>query len=137
VPSEKVAVIVATNADDGIPYSIAKQAYDVVGPALLKATRRPEAPKREADPAWQRYVGLYADPWGWEEEVLILGGELVMYEHYYPPYDDASSGYTRLTPVEGSTFRRPDNELVTFELGEDGQVVRIKKRYDYLYPKKD
>jgi len=135
VPSEKIAVIVAINADDGSPLTVANQAYDVVGPALLKATRLPEAAKPEADPEWQRYVGLYADPWGWEYEVLILGGDLVIYDYAYPPYDDASSGFSRLTPIEGSTFRRPSNELLTFELDEDGNVVRIKRNNNYLFPK--
>jgi CubicO group peptidase (beta-lactamase class C family) len=135
VPSEKIAVIVAINADDGSPYTVAKQAYSVVAPALLEATRKTKAPERVADPSWKRYVGLYADPWGWEYEVMILGGELVMYGYDYPPYDDASSGFSRLTLVEGSTFRRPNKELVTFELDEDGKVVRIKRNNNYLFPK--
>ena len=137
VPSEKIAVVVAINADDGSPYPFTSQAYEVVGPALLKATREPAAPKPEMDPAWQSYLGLYTDPWGWEYEVLILGGELVMYGYNYPPSDNASSGFTRLTPIEGSTFRMPDNELVTFELDENGKVERIKKRSDYLFPKEE
>jgi len=136
VPSEKTAVIVAINADDGSPFTVAKQAYSVFAPPLLKATRVPEAPKPEADPEWQRYVGLYADPWGWEYEVLILGGNLVMYGYDYPPWDNAATGYTRLTPVEGSTFRRPNNELVYFELDEEGDVMRIKRNNNYLFPKK-
>jgi CubicO group peptidase (beta-lactamase class C family) len=135
VPREKIAVVVSLNADDGSAFSFANQAHKIVDPALLKATRKPEAPKPEADPAWQRYVGHYADPWGWEYEVLILGGELVMYGYDYPPYDEASSGFTRLTPVEGSTFRMPDNELLTFELDENGKVIRIKRRSDYIFPK--
>jgi CubicO group peptidase (beta-lactamase class C family) len=134
VPSEKIAVIVAINADDGSPLTVANQAYDVVGPALLKATRLPEAAKPEPDREWQRYVGLYADPWGWEYEVLILGGDLVIYDYAYPPYDDASSGFSRLIPIDGSTFRRPNNELLTFELDEDGNVVRIKRNNNYLFP---
>ena len=137
VPSEKIAVIVAINADDGSPFTVARQAYSVIAPPLLKATRSPEAPKPEADPEWQRYVGLYADPWGWEYEVLILGGELVMYGYDYPPWDNAATGYTRLTPVEGSTFRRPNNELVSFELDEDGDVIRIKRNNNYLFPKEE
>ena len=136
VPSEKIAVIVAISADDGSPFTVAKQAYSVFAPPLLKATRVPEAPKPEADPEWQRYVGLYADPWGWEYEVLILGGNLVMYGYDYPPWDNAATGYTRLTPVEGSTFRRPNNELVSFELDEEGDVIRIKRNNNYLFPKK-
>jgi CubicO group peptidase (beta-lactamase class C family) len=135
VPGERIAVVVALNADDGSPYTVATQAYEVFAPVLLKATEKPEAPTREPDSAWHRYVGLYTDPWGWEYEVLILGGNLVMYDYYYPPYEEASSGFVRLTPVEGSTFRMPDNELVTFELDEDGNVVRIKRRNDYIFPK--
>jgi len=135
VPSEKIAVIVAINTDDGSPATVARQAYDVVAPAILKATKKPAAPAPEADPEWQRYVGLYADPWGWEYEVLILNGEIVMYGYDYPPHSDASWGYTPLTPVEGTTFRRPNKDPVTFELDEDGTVVRIKRNNNYLFPK--
>jgi len=130
-------VVVAINADDGSPYPFTSQAYEVVGPALLKATREPAATKPEMDPAWQNYLGLYTDPWGWEYEVLVLGGDLVMYGYNYPPSDNASSGFTRLTPMQGSTFRMPDNELVTFEFDESGKVERIKKRSDYLFPKEE
>jgi len=135
VPGEKIAVIVAINADDGSPYTVARQAYTVFAPPILEATKKPAPPKREADPTWQRLVGLYEDPWGWEYEVTILGGELVMYGYDYPPWDNASTGYTQLTPVEGSTFRRPNKELVTFELDENGDVVRIKRNNNYLFPK--
>ena len=119
VPSEKIAVIVAINADDGSPYTVALQAYYVFAPPILAATRKPAPPKPEADPAWQRYVGLYSDPWGWEYRVMILGGDLVIYGYDYPPWEDASTGYSELTPVEGSTFRRSDNEVVTFELDSE------------------
>jgi len=135
VPGEKIAVIVAINADDGSPYTVARQAYTVFAPPILEATKKPAPPKQEADPTWQRLVGLYEDPWGWEYEVTILGGELVMYGYDYPPWDNASTGYTQLTPVEGSTFRRPNKELVTFELDENGDVVRIKRNNNYLFPK--
>jgi len=136
VPSEKIAVIVMINADDRSPAFIGRQAYGVIAPVLLKAIQaEPEAVKQEIDPSWQNYVGVYSDPWGWEYEVLILGGELVMYSPNYPPDDDASAGFTRLIPVEGSTFRRPDNEVVIFELDENGVVERIKRRNDYIFPK--
>jgi CubicO group peptidase (beta-lactamase class C family) len=137
VPGEKIAVIVAINADNGSPATVARQAYKVIAPPIVKATRKPEAPKPEPDQAWQGYVGLYADPWGWEYEVLILNGELVMYGYDYPPYDDASYGYTTLAPVEGSTFRRPNKDLVIFELDENGDVVRIKRNNNYLFPNEE
>jgi len=136
-PGEKIAVIVAINADDGSPLTVARQAYDAIAPSILRATQKPEAPKPEVDPAWQRYVGLYADPWGWEYEVVILNGELVIYGYDYPPYNDATYGYSSLTPVEGSTFRRPNKDLVTFELDENGNVVRVKRNNNYIFPKKN
>jgi hypothetical protein len=144
VPREKIAVIAALNADDGSPYVFSRQAYETLAPALLAARRSDsavteDAEDKKADPSWQAYEGLYTDPWGWEYQVMILGDELVIYGYDYPPYDDATSGFTRLTPLAGHTFRRPDNELVTFELDHEGYVTRIKRRYDYIYPveKKD
>jgi CubicO group peptidase (beta-lactamase class C family) len=137
VPSEKIAVIVGINADDGSPLTVARQAYAVFAPVILEATRKPAPPKPPADPSWQRFVGLYADPWGWEYEVVILDGDLVVYAYDYPPWDDASTGYSRLTPVEGTTFRRPNKELLTFELDENGDVVRIKRNNNYLFPKEN
>ncbi len=137
VPEEKIAVIAILNADDRSPGLFSRQAYEMVGPELLKATR-PEtiAEKSVVDPAWQTFVGRYADPWGWEYEILILGGDLVEFGYDYPPDENASAGYTILIPVEGTTFRRPDNERITFELDEDGTVVRIKRRNDYIFPTK-
>jgi hypothetical protein len=137
VPDEKIAVIVAINADDGSPLTVARQAYAVFAPPILAAVRQPTPRKPEPDPAWQRYVGLYSDPWGWEYRVLVLDGDLVIYGYDYPPWDDASTGFTHLTPIGGSTFRQPDNELLTFELDADGNVVRIKRNDNYLFPKEN
>lgn len=134
VPDEKIAVIVALNADDGSPYTVARQAYDAIGPALVEATREPAPPKGPADPEWQRYVGLYSDPWGWKYRIMILDDQLVEYAYDVPPHDDATSGFTTLEPVEGTTFRMPDLELVTFELDAERRVVRIKRRNDYIFP---
>lgn len=136
VPEEKIAVITVINADDRSPGLFCRQAYEVVGSAILEATRPKTVAVVPVEKAqWQDYVGLYADPWGWEYEVLVLDGQLVVYGFDYPPDDDASAGYTVLTPVEGPTFRRPDNEKVTFELDDTGAVVRIKRRNDYIFPK--
>lgn len=133
VPAEKVGVVVMTNADDASPTLFSGRAYDVVGAAVAAATAPETEPKR-ADPAWQRYLGVYADPWGWEYQVMVLNDELVMYEHNYPPEDDPEDALTRLEPVAEHTFRMSDGELVVFELGEAGEVVRVRRRYDYIYP---
>lgn len=137
VPDEKIAVIVAINADDGSPLTVARQAYSVFAPPIREATRKPAPPKPPFDPAWKRYVGLYADPWGWEYEVTILDEALVIYGYDYPPWDDASTGYSELTPVEGTTFMRPNKELLIFELDDNGDVVRIKRNNNYLFPKEN
>ncbi len=133
-PSEKIAVIVATNADDGSPSQFSYQAFDVLGAAVVKATAS-EPRTKKIDPAWNQYLGIYADPWGWEYRVMILNQELVMYEHSYPPEDSPNAGLTRLEPVSDHAFRMSDGELVVFEMdAEQKTVQRIKRRYDYIYP---
>lgn len=134
VPDEKIAVITVVNADDTSPSTFGYQAYEVVGAAITQAvTPKPE--KKVPDPAWQKLLGDYVDPWGWEYKVMILGGGLVMYEYDYPPGEDPERSLTRLEPVAANTFRMPDGEPLVFELGEDGKVDRIQRRYDYIYPK--
>ncbi|HEX2463349.1 MAG TPA: serine hydrolase domain-containing protein [Thermoanaerobaculia bacterium] len=133
VPSEKIGVIVAANADDADPSAIARKAYDVMAPAISAATAAPE-PSRAADPAWQRYTGTYTDPWGWEYEVLVHDGQLAFYEHSYPPDDDPLDGITRLVPVSEHVFRMPDGEPVVFEIGAGGRVERVRRRFEYLTP---
>ncbi len=134
VPAEKLAVVVMTNADDASPSLFSYRAYDVAGAAIAEATA-PEPKPKKADPAWQQYLGEYTDPWGWEYKVMVLNNELVFYEHNYPPEEDPGDALTRLEPVAEHTFRMSDGELVVFELGEDGKVERIQRRYDYIYPK--
>lgn len=133
LPSEQIAVIVITNADDASPSHFATRAYDLLAPAIVAAVAPAPVPV-VADPAWQALLGTYSDPWGWEYQVLILDHRLVMYEHNYPPEDAPSDGLTRLEPVSPNTFRMSDGELVVFELGEDGRVERVRRRYEYLYP---
>lgn len=133
VPADRLAVIVITNAGDGVPHTYSYEAYDVVGPAIT-ASVAPPTPEKKTDEAWNRYVGLYTDPWGWESRVMTLDGDLVIYEYDYPPEEHAEDGLTRLEYVEGDTFEMPDGETVVFELDEGGEVVRIRKRYEYLYP---
>jgi CubicO group peptidase (beta-lactamase class C family) len=133
VPSEKIAVLAMTNADDASPYTFSYEAYDLLGPVIAKADRK-EAPESTFDPTWERFTGVYSDPWGWKEEVMVLDGKLVMYSYSYPPEENVDSGVTPLTWIEGHRFKRPDGEFVTFELAEDGSVEHIQKRYDYLFP---
>jgi hypothetical protein len=65
---------------------------------------------------------------------MVVGGELVVYEHSYPPADEPEAGVTPLEPVGEHTFRMPDGEPLVFELDSEGRVERIRRRNDYLYP---
>ena len=131
VPSEKIAVLAMTNADDASPYTFSSEVYDVLGPVIAKAIakklRRLPSTRRGT-----RFIGVYSDPWGWKEEVMVLDGKLVMYSYSYPPDEDADSGITPLVWVEGNRFKRPGGEYVVFEMAEDGTVARIKKRSGVL-----
>jgi CubicO group peptidase (beta-lactamase class C family) len=131
-PARRLGVVVLTNADDAAPGAFAQQALDLVGKAL-DGPASPAAEK-QADPAWSAYFGTYTDPWGWEIEVLALDGDLVLYEHDYPPAEEP--GVSRLAPVAGEahTFTMSDGERVHFEMNDDGTVRRLQKRYDYLMP---
>ena len=160
VPSEKIAVVALVNADDGQPHVFGYEAYDTLAPALLSAHDRTsgrasgqpptEASAQVADQvaaqvadtprdedghaAWRPYFGLYADPWEWEYRVLELDGDLVMYSYSYPPADGARDGVTVLELVADHSFRMPDGGMVVFEFDDNGQVERIKRRSDYIYP---
>ncbi len=79
-PASKFAVIALTNSEDGRPGLYVNQAYAIVQPAIAKATAA-EAKVPTADPAWNKYVGVYT----WEDEeihVAILDGKLTMFDPF-------------------------------------------------------
>lgn len=138
-PKEKVAVIVMVNADDGEPGFFAARAMSMLAPAIAKITAVP-APPAKFDPAWQKYVGTYTDPSGWETKVLIMDNTLMMYGLSYPPEDDPMGSLSELVFEREGVFRvggeDGSGELVYFEMGPDGKVARIKAEENYLVPKK-
>lgn len=133
-PEEKIALIVLTNAEDVSPTGIAYEAYDLLAPVILQAVSSPVKPAK-AERVWRKYLGVYTDPWGWETRVLIHNNRLALYGHNYPPEEEPEASLTLLTPVGKDTFRLPDGELLVFELDKSGQVLRLRKRYEYLQPK--
>lgn len=138
-PKEKVGVIVMVNADDGDPGFFAARAMAMLAPAIAKITAvAPPAPP--FDPSWQKYVGTYTDPSGWETQVLIMDKTLMMYGWNYPPEDDPMGSLSELVFEKEGVFRvggeDGSGELVYFEMGPDGKVARIKAEENYLYPKK-
>jgi D-alanyl-D-alanine carboxypeptidase len=133
---EKVGVIVLTNADDGNPGFYVKQAFNWVAPAIKKATARP--PKvTEPDPEWSHYVGKYRNPWG-DTQVLMLNHELVVIN---PAADNPKDSMLKLIPEGKHTFRITAEkkhsgsigELVVFQLGSDGKVIRMWAGQNYTY----
>lgn len=135
VPDENLAVVAMTNAGDASPYTFSFEALDLFSDAL--ATEATETVKEvQTDPAWESYLGLYSDPWGWEYRVLILGDQLAIYSHDYPPAEGARDGVTLLEPVEGNKFKMAEGEYVIFEMDDEGKIIRMKRRTDYLFPVK-
>lgn len=123
-PADKLAVIVLTNATDGEPMLYLDQAFKIVGPAIARATEQPRA-TREADPAWERYVGTYT----WKNsdaQILVLTGELTM---IVPEAENPWESRVALTPVGPHTFRMKgggaSGELLRFEVSSDGRVTRM------------
>jgi CubicO group peptidase (beta-lactamase class C family) len=134
--TRRLGVAVLTNADDAPPGPFARRALAMVAEALDGPAKA--AAEKTPDPAWARYFGAYTDPWGWEIEVLTLGGELGLYEHDYPPEDDPGDVFNRLVPVPGEphTFTMGDGERVRFDLAEDGTVKRMLRRSETYLPVK-
>jgi CubicO group peptidase (beta-lactamase class C family) len=136
-PSEKVGVIVMLNCDDGDPTMIADRAIAMLAPVIAKAAA-PPAPAAPADSALAAYVGRYADPDGWETEILLRNGKLVMYGYSYPPERDPLGSLVELTAEGADRFRMAgedgNGELVIFERNPDRSIRRVKATENYIYP---
>jgi CubicO group peptidase (beta-lactamase class C family) len=132
--ADRIAVISFTNADDGDPASYHEKVFDWVVPAILKAV----APaKPVADPAWQRYLGRYRNPFA-DFEIVINEGRLTM---LVPLLPDPLWAPSRLIPVAEHTFRVDTangygipGETVRFELDGNGRVQRVHLGETYADP---
>lgn len=135
-PADKVAVIVMTNADDGLPMTYVEKLYQLVVPAVIAAAK-PKVKPLAAEEQWQAYTGRYRNTWG-DSQVLIYGGELVM---VYPTDPDPLAGMAKLKPHGPHTFRietkenfGSNGELAVFELDASGKVVRLITGNTYAEP---
>ena len=81
-------------------------------------------------------MGKYRAFWA-DYAVLVMNGKLVLID---PTEQDPTASMLTLTPVAEHTFRIDGEgfgelgELVVFELGANGEVVRIKLGENYVYP---
>jgi CubicO group peptidase (beta-lactamase class C family) len=123
-PEARLGVIVLINGYDADPLFYTNQAFDIVEPAIAKATARPEQSPR-ADPAWSNYVGTYT----WKHvdaQIMVLDGELTMITPDAPhPWESR----VRLIPVGPHTFRMSggsaDGELLKFDVDASGKAVKF------------
>jgi hypothetical protein len=74
---DKIAVIVFVNAQGLSPNTYSQTLYDIVAPAIAKA-KDAAGKAKPADPAFEKYVGMYTQPLAGERHVLIFDGELVV-----------------------------------------------------------
>jgi CubicO group peptidase (beta-lactamase class C family) len=123
---EKLAAIAMINARGENPSLFARAVYDVIGVAILEAIESPRS-KKQADPALARYTGIYTSGYGGETAVIPWDGSLATVSF---PTENPLQSLSKLEHVGEHTFRRirDDGELaeaVTFEVGADGQVVRM------------
>ena len=133
-PEEKIGVIVLTNAEDGNSGFYVNQIFTLLAPAIKKAAA-PTPVVAQADPEWNKFVGTYRESWG-DREILVMNGELVMID---PTADDPKESLLKLVPAGKNKFRTVEEslnygeigEFVTFELGADGKVTRMKVGENY------
>jgi CubicO group peptidase (beta-lactamase class C family) len=138
LPASRMAVIVLTNADDGLPLSYVEKAVTWVAPALAAAA--PAASPAAWDPAWERYLGRYRTSWA---DLQVLRGPegLAVVD---PSQPDPLISRIGLTHVAGDDFRiatkdgyGSHGELVTFELAPDGRVARVRFGQNWATPVRD
>lgn len=139
IPKEKVGVVVLTNADDVSPAFFARKILELMTPVIKSATAL-ETKTTNADPSWDKYLGIYTDASWYDTEVMIYNNQLVMNSYSYPPEDTPDSEIKILTPEGENTFRMSgpngNGELVIFEMNNEDQVIRIKVGENYIFPKK-
>ena len=111
----------------------------MLAPIIARLTA-PPAVESKVDSSWNRFVGSYTDPVGWESEVMIVKNKLMIYDYSYPPEDNPVGNLVELTPEGVNSFRMTGDdgsgERVVFEMGPDGKVARLKTGENYMYPKK-
>jgi hypothetical protein len=127
-PTEKIGVIVLTNALDAQPHpeqpwSITDRIFEWIAPAITKAVKGETGPT-QPDPKWRQFEGTYRSIWA-DTHVMFLDGKLSMID---PTLPNPKPTALTLEPVSENTFKLegvgcgPLGELVTFELGADDRA---------------
>ena len=130
-PQEQFASIFMTNAQGVNTGLYTRVAYEVVAPAIAAALSSDEY--EAPDPILSTYVGQYEGLFGGETEVIVWQGKLAALSL---PTQNPLNALTKLKHVGEHTFQRirDDGELgeeFTFEIGDDGEVVRLWRNNQY------
>ncbi len=130
---DKIAVIFMTNGHDVSPGTYTSDVFDIIEPAVTAALKSPEDAE-EPDADLGLYAGMYQRPLGGETLVMVRGDQLVSVS--LPTGSPGS--LTKYRQVGEHRFKRirDDDELgeeTFFELGPDGQVVRMVRNSNYSY----
>ncbi|MEW6321971.1 MAG: serine hydrolase domain-containing protein [Acidobacteriota bacterium] len=130
--TDKVGVIVLTNAGDANPSGMAAELMQSVGDAAARAMAAKPATVAW-DPSWSRFAGLYRSV-GSDQHVVELHERLVI----ITPSATTLDNPIRLEPLGGGRFRYvapvgggPVGEVVRF-VEEGGRVVRMYVGDGYL-----
>ena len=124
-PADKFGVVVLTNAGDGSPGKFAKQAWQLVAPAVKRAAEIEEKPNI-VNPSWTKYVGTYEWSDGSTSRLMLLNNELCF---VFPESDSPMKDRLKLEFIKENTFKMIDKaqegELIRFEMNDDGGVSRV------------
>jgi CubicO group peptidase (beta-lactamase class C family) len=122
IPKLKIGVAIFTNTNTE-PAEFAREALGTLIPAIQHALerQRPEPPTAPA--GWQKYVGVYRDPFG-RSQVRIWHNQLQLMSA-----DDVDAKAIELTPEGENKFRMKSGpssgELLAFELDSTGKVTSM------------
>lgn len=132
-PALKLGVIVLTNANDGEPLRYVDQAFTLLNPAVTRAMTLSK-PAATADPAWEKYVGVYA----WKHtdiQILVLNDQLTM---IVPEAENPWESRVMLKPEGLHTFRMVSSvvtglsgEVLRFDLDSSGRATRASTDSNY------
>ena len=140
---ENIGVIVFANSIDARPYpgarwSIIDRVFEWIVPAITEASQGKE--KESIRPEWKNLVGTYRSIWS-DTHILFLDGKMSMVD---PNSLDPKKAVVTLEPVAEGTFKMADKlgkngygsvgEAVSFDLGPDAKVKRVKIAASYSQP---
>jgi CubicO group peptidase (beta-lactamase class C family) len=133
-PEEKMAVIVLTNSDDGLPISYIEKAFQWLSYPLTH--KEADIMIHNPNP-YKIYNGKFRDTWS-DMQMLTLNSGLYAVD---PSQIDPAPTLIKLAPNGEHVFKMyPEEgtgsygENMIFEFNKNGKVTRVKRGENYTYP---